>query len=109
VKLTLQTKIGVSFALGLITLSLAGLMAWRANDRQTSDAIQVNHSHDVISALEALRSIVTDGEAGMRGYVITGDLAYLDPYRNDLSAIDNSYFQRPGTRAASVPCCFSAW
>jgi signal transduction histidine kinase len=91
VKLTLQTKIGVSFALGLITLSLAGLMAWRANDRQTSDAIQVNHSHDVISALEALRSIVTDGEAGMRGYVITGDLAYLDPYRNDLSAIDNSY------------------
>ncbi len=90
-KLTLQTKLDISFALGLITLSLVGYMAWSSNDRQNSDAMQVNRSHDVISALESLRYVVTDSETGMRGYVITGDVAYLGPYQKDLNDVDNSY------------------
>ncbi|GGC97439.1 sensor histidine kinase [Undibacterium terreum] len=90
-KLTLQTKIDISFALGLLTLGLLGYTAWRSNDQQTTDAIQVDHSHHVIAALESLRYVVTDGETGVRGYVITGDIAYLGPYQNDLNDVDNRY------------------
>lgn len=91
VKLTLQTKIDISFSLGLITLSLIGYLAWRTNEQQITDAAQVGRSHEVITALESLRSMVTDGESGMRGYILTGDLAALGPYQKDLNDIDNRY------------------
>ncbi|MES2072273.1 MAG: CHASE3 domain-containing protein [Pseudomonadota bacterium] len=90
-KLTLPTKIDISFALGLMALALVGVMAWTSNVQQTADAIQVSRSRDVIAALEALRYAVADGETGVRGYVITGDLGYLGPYQRDLNEVDNGY------------------
>ncbi len=77
--------------LGLITLSLVGSMAWRTNDRQAADAVEVNRARDVMSALESLRYIVTDGETGMRGYVISGEPLHLGSYQNNLNGVDNSY------------------
>ncbi|MES2103822.1 MAG: CHASE3 domain-containing protein [Pseudomonadota bacterium] len=90
-KLTLQTKIDISFALCLVTLGLVGYMAWHTNDRQNADALQVSRSHDMIAALESLRYVVTDGETGMRAYAISGDPAYLGSYQKDLNDVDNSY------------------
>ncbi|MFZ6645886.1 CHASE3 domain-containing protein [Undibacterium sp. TJN25] len=92
-KLTLQTKINIGFILGLVTLSFVGAMAWRTNDRQATDAFEVNRARDVMTALEALRYTVTDGETGMRGYVISGEPAHLGSYQNNLNSVDNSYDQ----------------
>src|SRR5579862_6231343 len=41
---------------------------------------QVSHSQAVLAALTELMSAAKDAETGQRGFVITGDSAYLAPY-----------------------------
>jgi PAS domain S-box-containing protein len=41
---------------------------------------QVTHTHAVLEALAELLSTAKDAETGQRGFVITGDLEYLQPY-----------------------------
>ena len=40
----------------------------------------VYHSRAVIEASQQLRSSIEDAEQGERGYLVTGDPAYLEPY-----------------------------
>jgi signal transduction histidine kinase len=51
-------------------------------DRRRESALQVEHSYRVIGRLADLRARVVDAETGQRGYVITGDTTYLEPYRD---------------------------
>jgi len=41
---------------------------------------QVTHTHKVLEALAELLSTAKDAETGQRGFVITGNLGYLEPY-----------------------------
>jgi signal transduction histidine kinase len=41
----------------------------------------VTHTHQVIEMNGAVLARVVDAETGERGYIITGDTAFLDPYR----------------------------
>jgi CheY-like chemotaxis protein/CHASE3 domain sensor protein len=47
----------------------------------------VSHTHTVLEELDTLLSGLTDAETGERGFIITGDEAYLEPYNNALSTI----------------------
>jgi signal transduction histidine kinase len=61
----------------LIVLLFSGL----ANVRHVYRASEaVTHTHAVKTALERLLSTVVDAETGQRGFVITGDDKYLEPY-----------------------------
>ena len=46
------------------------------------DAGSVSRSNSIIYILESINSAVTDAETGVRGYIITGDLAQLRPYNS---------------------------
>lgn len=46
------------------------------------DAGSVSRSNSIIYTLESINSAVTDAETGVRGYIITGDLAQLQPYNS---------------------------
>jgi PAS domain S-box-containing protein len=41
----------------------------------------VNHTVDVITTIQVLEHAIQDAERGERGFLITGDAAYLEPYR----------------------------
>ncbi len=45
------------------------------------DSRLVDHTHQVITALESIMETVQEAEAGQRGYLITGDELYFAPYR----------------------------
>jgi CHASE3 domain sensor protein len=47
----------------------------------------VKHTQDVLSSLELVLAAVTDSETAERGYVITGDDGYLDPYRHSSEVV----------------------
>ncbi|MCP3944772.1 MAG: diguanylate cyclase [Desulfobacteraceae bacterium] len=51
----------------------------------------VNHTHQVINETEQLLSTMTDAETGQRGYLLTGDLSYLEPYYTGLIAAENHF------------------
>jgi len=40
----------------------------------------VNHTHDVIIETVALLGAIKDSETGQRGYLLTNDVSYLEPY-----------------------------
>jgi CHASE3 domain sensor protein len=77
------------FLMAVLT-SLVGLLvtnAWLGYEnieqmRQGSLAASRNRS--VIVALENIISLITEAESGQRGYLITGEPEYLEPYRETL-------------------------
>lgn len=71
----------------LITVAMAGggvssYLLWQARER-------VEHTHQVRSMLVRVLSQLQDIETGQRGYIITGDEAYLEPYLQGRERIDD--------------------
>ncbi len=79
-KWTIGTKIGGGFALALLALVIIGVVSYRSTTGLVDTATMVDHSHQVLENLEQLLSIMKDAETGQRGFVITGEESYLDPY-----------------------------
>ncbi len=50
-------------------------------------ARQVTHTHEVLDALEEVLSTVKDAETGQRGYLITGETRYLEPYESAVATV----------------------
>jgi signal transduction histidine kinase len=70
----------VVFALLLFAIIANGLLAlYSLNTLVTSEGV-VSHSHAVLSQVHLVETRLVDAESAMRGYLLTGDTAYLTPY-----------------------------
>ena len=47
----------------------------------------VTHTHEVLGSLERVLSGVKDAETGQRGYLLTGNEDYLEPYSNAVEQV----------------------
>ena len=68
------TIVGFVILFTLASLLLRGLVRERDVERQMSQ------SHATQTRIEGLFSLVQDAETGQRGYIITGDRTFLEPY-----------------------------
>jgi PAS domain S-box-containing protein len=76
----LQKRSLIWLAIGLAMLVIVGMIAaWSLRQVNTSD-YWVDHTREVISNNQQLLSDVKDAETAERGYIITGDESYLEPY-----------------------------
>jgi CHASE3 domain sensor protein len=68
--------------LGLASVILVGLnlLFYWSFIKQKETSNRVNHSHKVLQELENVLSSVTEAETGQRGYLLTGQESYLEPY-----------------------------
>jgi PAS domain S-box-containing protein len=82
-----QRKIGVGFAFALACLGVVGVVSYLSVVRLNENAASVGHTHEVLSRLESLLAATTDSETAERGYVITGDESYLEPYRQSAAIV----------------------
>ncbi|MDA0742814.1 MAG: response regulator [Proteobacteria bacterium] len=57
-----------------------GVVAWRNVEVLRANNQQIIHTHRVIVAVDEVLSAAQDAETGQRGYLLTGDLQYLQPY-----------------------------
>jgi len=69
----------VGFVAGALLILIAAAMAIVSSYTYSSAAAWVAHTHQVTSLDEVL-SRLQDTETGQRGYIITGDPRYLEPY-----------------------------
>jgi methyl-accepting chemotaxis protein len=83
---TFGRKIAVGFAISFVLLLGIGTVAYRGIDTLTKTSYAVAHTHVVLEHIAGVVSQLEDAETGQRGFVLTGDDAYLDPYR---SAVDS--------------------
>jgi two-component system sensor histidine kinase EvgS len=67
------------YGVTLLVLLVAVLSFW--SFRQTEAAAELRkHTYAVINRADALQSELTDAETGERGYLLTGNEAFLEPY-----------------------------
>ncbi|MFF5294389.1 methyl-accepting chemotaxis protein [Paractinoplanes globisporus] len=80
-------RLALAFLAPLVVLCVVGVITYRntSNLRHTSG--MVSHTYQVLEGLETITSRLKDAETGQRGFLITGQEAYLDPYNAALAAI----------------------
>ena len=71
-----------------LLLVAVGVIGWRlaANEREMQDLIV--HTYAVMNEARATFSSLQDAETGQRGYLLTGNPSYLEPYRNGRGAFE---------------------
>ncbi|HEY8088169.1 MAG TPA: CHASE3 domain-containing protein [Polyangiaceae bacterium] len=84
---TFGRKIAGGFALAVVLLAAVGAVAYRSIGTLTQTSYQVTHTRQVLEHLAAALSLLKDAETGQRGFVITGDEAFLEPYQHGISSI----------------------
>ncbi|HEY2370107.1 MAG TPA: CHASE3 domain-containing protein, partial [Polyangiaceae bacterium] len=84
---TFGRKIGLGFALALAVMLVIGSVSYRSTGVLVDNNRAVTHSHQVLEGLSHVLSLMKDAETGQRGFVITGDEAYLEPYQRSLDPL----------------------
>src|SRR4051812_33848533 len=86
---------------GLVLLLLTAGLLWQIGRILLLDR-WVDHTDQVIAAANKAQQLMTDRETGLRGYLITGNPVFLDPYNvaNDqlpaaLATLDNLISDNP--------------
>jgi len=80
-------RLAVWVSLGLVCLAaVAALMLMRGIDQQISD---VTETYAVRNAARELTNALSQAEASQRGYLLTRDPQFLDPYLQAVSSIDS--------------------
>jgi PAS domain S-box-containing protein len=83
-----ERKVRFGFFFALICLAVVGVVSYLSVVRLAEDAAWVEHTHEVLGSLEMLLAAATDSETAERGYVITADESYLDPYRQATAVVE---------------------
>jgi PAS domain S-box-containing protein len=76
----MDARLAVAIVVTFGALFLLVSFTWISTTKLIREARWVDHTKDVIARLEAVQSAITDGETGQRGYLLTGDERYLEPY-----------------------------
>jgi hypothetical protein len=83
----------VSFVVAVFVLFFISSLSYRQLKSLTETEQLVSHTYKVQILLEQLFSLTKDAETGQRGFVITKDSAFLQPYFNSRVKIDSIYDQ----------------
>jgi PAS domain S-box-containing protein len=83
-----EWKVRLGFGFALTCLAVIGVVSYLSVVRLNEDAALVEHTHEVLGNLQLLLAAATDAQTAERGYVITGDDSYLEPYRQAATVVD---------------------
>ena len=86
---TFGRKIAAGFALSFVLLISIGAISYRSLNTLTSTSEWVTHTHEVLEHVADVLSLLKDAETGQRGYIITGDEPFLEPYHTGAGEVLN--------------------
>jgi methyl-accepting chemotaxis protein len=86
-KLSVSGKILLGYGGTLLVLVVLAVAVYRGLDRTIESNAWVRHTQDVLLHNSMITSELVDMETGMRGFVITGDNTFLDPYNLGRTAV----------------------
>jgi CHASE3 domain sensor protein len=84
---TFAKRLGAGYGLAVLTLLIIAAVSYRTTNELVANDDLLIRSYTVQDALADLLSDLVDIETGARGYVITGDDAFLAPYEAALGEI----------------------
>ncbi len=77
--------VSAAIVLTLIVLVAGAIFGFINARRLENNRRLVNHTYEVVGSLETLLSTLKDAETGQRGFLLTEDEQYLEPYRDALT------------------------
>ena len=89
-KWSIGIKIGAGYALALMMLLIIGVVSYHNTSGLIEAAQLRSHTRKTLEHLDDVISILKDAETGQRGYIITGEDAYLEPYQFAISNVDKT-------------------
>jgi CHASE3 domain sensor protein len=87
-RLSPAAKLSAGVSLVAVTMAFAICLCLRALNAQIASRAQVLHSYKVLNLLKSTLSSLKDAETGQRGFIITGDEDYLEPYNRGSNTVN---------------------
>jgi len=75
------------FAAAVVTVLLIAVFGYRSLDSEAQNAALTTHTMEVLQRVDGLFSSLKDAETGQRGYLLTAEESYLEPYSNARASI----------------------
>lgn len=79
-KIGLAKKILLGFTIPLLLMIAVSLAIYQSMNGLVGTSIWVQHTHEVIAKGHLLQKLIVDLETGERGFLITGNDVFLEPY-----------------------------
>src|ERR1700754_1162504 len=76
----LLRNLQIGFGLSLLILIITSVASWSSIHNLLDSSKWVDHTDSVINEVSTTLTVLTDAETGQRGYLLTGDTAFLRPY-----------------------------
>ncbi|TCC93847.1 response regulator [Pedobacter frigiditerrae] len=105
-KLSFKSNLRLGLGLSLILLVISSLASYISIKNLIRNADMVSHTNQVINNVNQIISFLKDAETGQRGYLLTGNAVFLEPYNGakekimstfnevKIKTLDNPYQQR---------------
>jgi CheY-like chemotaxis protein/CHASE3 domain sensor protein len=77
----------LGFLLAVLAVVIIALLSFQSQRGTATTSLNLAQSIDVLAQLESLLSTLKDAETGQRGYLLTGDDPYLEPYIDAQAAL----------------------
>ncbi|MDP1992662.1 MAG: CHASE3 domain-containing protein [Syntrophales bacterium] len=87
---TVGKKIGGGFAVTVAIFMIVGIVSYIGINALVETEKMVAHAESVLHRLADTLSVLQDAETGERGYVLTGNERYLEPYNNAVRNIEQT-------------------
>ncbi len=92
-KLSLKSNLRLGLGLSLLILILSSLASFVSISNLIKSSNQVAHTNRVLNNLESIISTLKDAETGQRGYLLTGNQIFLEPYTGARDRVNNLFEQ----------------
>jgi CheY-like chemotaxis protein/signal transduction histidine kinase/CHASE3 domain sensor protein len=85
--MSLERKILAGFIGCAVVMTAVAFYSFRNSANLVDTNEWVNHTHEVLYEFEQVLAATVDAETGMRGYVISGQESFLEPFRDSKNRI----------------------
>lgn len=86
--MTFRKKIAFGFGIGFGILIFVAVLSFRSILQSDKDRVWVIHTHQNLEQIDAVVTDLLNAETGERGFILTGELSFLDPYNVALARVD---------------------
>lgn len=85
-----QGEVRAGYLISFVFLFLCVLLTLITSVQLLQQSKKVNHSNEVLTNVSHLLSYIKDGEIGARGYIITNNPTFLQPYLQSIHKTDSA-------------------
>lgn len=86
-KLNFRTQVMIGFAVAIVLVFALGIFSYNSITQLERNQEEVDHSQQLVSTSRQTLQLLIDAETGTRGYVATGQNAFLDPYKSTVAKL----------------------